>query len=745
MCARTRLRLQIPIRTWFSWKVIGPILLIGSVALYIVTPYFTARHVGSGDALFYHNMFTDYLTQTRAGVFPVRIGQTESLWYGAGGETAAIYLFYLGSIIDQVTGKALDPIIIQHLVVILTILLGGYSMYFVTTRIAPKYRWICAVLAILYITNPGILTQLYIYDAYPTLASAALIPLFIYGMLASVERPQRWAIILVAGTLAALWSAHAPIALWCTTICAVFQLLSFIWLPARRQRLMIGVQGALLFLFLFVGYFVATQTLVVAGTNNLYSFSAETYVASVMDNLRSVIPEVFLPLQSNHPLADVQLGYSLWIVLFCCLFFAIRKKNVYLALLLACTGLLLVFLFPIPLITEFLWARLPQFFQITSLWPMERLYPILAALICVAGALCLPYVYRLIQNRWLRTRLFAIMVGAMLALNLAEATKLVRGGFYSQFVGADYPLTTENVITTYTSSLNIISPYYYDPILENRLLNLSNPTIRLISNLKYVSDQCMAQRGLDQLKLWSGDTIKADRRISLAAESEERPVTPVLTFPVKPAQRVVLGFQFNNENFSGRFEFFGGTIRREYDLDKLFTSQQIEQTTGLFLPFWTSGTMATNVSFQFNAVCEPNKSCQASFQSFCYIPYSYNSLPVRVYSYVPYKARVTVSQPVYLETHRLFYPGYEAHVNGQVVPVSVSPLGMAMIPLIAGENDVTLDYVGTPIMNLTFVISLLAWIGVAIYSLYMVRQALRGSCKAYSRKEGSRLEGGFEK
>jgi hypothetical protein len=90
---------------------------------------------------------------------------------------------------------------------------------------------------------------------------------------------------------------------------------------------------------------------------------------------------------------------------------------------------------------------------------------------------------------------------------------------------------------------------------------------------------------------------------------------------------------------------------------------------------------------------------------------------VVVESWTPYRAHVIAPSAAWLETPRTFLPGYRARVNGKTVAPSRSPSGLVMFPLEPGENAVTLDYPGPPVLRFAYVFSLGAWAAVALLAL----------------------------
>src|SRR5262249_21921566 len=117
------------------------------------------------------------------------------------------------------------------------------------------------------------------------------------------------------------------------------------------------------------------------------------YVDAVLREIRSSFPGSFLPVDParDQSLGFLQIGFSLW------LFFAwgagkcLRSTGAArgIALLLSCCCFsLLLFLWPVSPVTDWLWWHVPAFVcTITRIWPMQRLYMVLAGLMCFVAAL----------------------------------------------------------------------------------------------------------------------------------------------------------------------------------------------------------------------------------------------------------------------------------------------------------------------------------------------------------------------
>src|SRR5271165_3029360 len=83
------------------------VLLVAT--LWLAHPYFAPRLIGTGDALWYHHSLADAVTQFRAGVFPVFVGQSDYSFNGSVYPIrAAPYYQYFAGALDLLTGRSLS-------------------------------------------------------------------------------------------------------------------------------------------------------------------------------------------------------------------------------------------------------------------------------------------------------------------------------------------------------------------------------------------------------------------------------------------------------------------------------------------------------------------------------------------------------------------------------------------------------------------------------------------------------------
>src|SRR5271157_5774816 len=70
-------------RTWKEGRTKAlPVLILFAAGTYAAAPFLRSTYVGTGEAYNYNLSIADAVTQFRAGVFPVLVGQTEFAFNG---------------------------------------------------------------------------------------------------------------------------------------------------------------------------------------------------------------------------------------------------------------------------------------------------------------------------------------------------------------------------------------------------------------------------------------------------------------------------------------------------------------------------------------------------------------------------------------------------------------------------------------------------------------------------------------
>lgn len=685
----------------------GLLLLAGA---WLLHPFASSRLIGTGDALWYANMLGDFVTQRRAGVFPVFIGQTDLAFNGAVYPLRVAPLYqHLAGTVDLVTGQRFGFYTLQHACVLICGFAGLFATYFSLAAMNPGGRWPACLLAILFLSCPGVLGTIYTQDLYMTWMTLPFLSLAVCGVVRSYEKDDLLAQGLIAGSLAALWLAHAPVALWMTFIVAASQVLRLGWFHRRRESWRFALIGAAVFALLAHYPFVSVASLDVPGAPPAVpSGLAES--ERIMDAIRGVFPAVLRPVSENaRGLGDLQLGYAWWAALIFGAIVAWRRGTSWpLRLLVAgCLGLLLL-LTPVPGLTEWLWAHLPgQVVRITYYWPMHRFYLLLAVLLAAVVQLG----WRHLEPRWQRLLMIGLILGC--GWSLWESRQFIRAG--------------RERTASLEATLRSQRP-------ENRLL--MNHAYGLFPELPaYFSNGVMDHRAESRLldlntlaPLAPANAPEPTARFSGVIDANPGVVVLRPTLRLEPDKRYELRFAFDGRDYAGILQFAGPTFFRQYILPQsgkaLAFGSQPGNSPSLWL--WTTASTTEEVTVRFIPTGPGARAGDyLDFAGFTLREANEAAIAVQTKSLLPYRAAVRAPAAAWLETPRMFIDGYTATVNGQPREVRRSPRGLVMMPVDPDAHEVALTYPGPWLLRLSYFATWVAWALLGVGGVFWHRPGRR--------------------
>jgi hypothetical protein len=690
----------------------GRIGVLAAAAAWLLHPFATARLYGAGDALWYANMLADYVTQLRAGTFPVFAGQTEFAFNGAVYPLRVAPMYqHLAGLIDLLTGRSLGFFAIQHLAVVACGVAGIYACYFTLRRMAPERPWSAVGFSILYLSCPGLLATIYTQDLYMTWMTVPLAPLATYGILRTFRRDDVTSQVWLAAPLAALWWAHPPIALWFTLVAVASQVVRLAafdrgWGPARRALL-----GAALFALLAQYPFVSVAEVQTPGHPSTV-VTALARPDQIVETIRSVFPAMILPLsQRARALGDLQLGYALWAVLLCAAAAAFTPIGRDARVLLAGAAFLIALLLPVPGINGFLWGHMPmEVLRITYYWPMQRFYLIAASLLAMAGQLAfgsLPLLGGRARAVWAR-----VLVAGCL-WSLWESRQFIRAA------------------SDRTASVQV-SARSQRP--EN--LFLTNDSYGLFAGLPPdFSNGVVNPRG--EARLLSPGTGKRlthpDRRVlesgALVGIIDENPgvLRMGATLHLDHGRRYMLELRLNREDSVGILQLSGGSMFREYTLPHSGEALAFGSgpSNAREIALWTSDPAGDDIGIRFIPTAPGEKPEDFTrFGSYRLLEVDAAREPIEVHSLAPFGARVEAGTESILETPRMYMPGYRAEVDGRPAKVLMSAAGLVAIPVPAGPHTATLWFEGTPSLRIAYWGAVAAWAAILALAARALARAL---------------------
>jgi hypothetical protein len=485
--------------------------------------------------------------------------------------------------------------------------------------------------------------------------------------------------VCIAGGLGLMWWAHTPTAIWLTGLVVFSQIVRLVArFPGWAS---LGRESIALVIFAAIAAYPLVSVLVFPTGTTVYPTPAETICLFIHD----AFPAVLLPVSElGRVVGDFQLGYSCWILWLAALFLLLPTRNLPGRFLLAVSIGLILLLTPVPRLNLFLWRMVPEIVrEITATWAMYRLYVILAATVIFAGWLAFDEL--LTRAPLARFFLYPTLVG-MCAWSALEANKFIMTGLRGPESGRQLMLLENVPLSRYAYTSFPAEPDYFtngvtDAHLESRLLRRSQRDL-LAGDIE----------SIEQGKVKGARVVASG---SLQANPAEIPIYhyfPKVT--LQPGRRYGAVFDFKYPTATLVLVVHGQKMFRIYALPVYGGPKSFGAAPGhpRLLPLWTDGDEPEDVQFEFRvqgAWAAKDLSAPGSFRLIEYDP---AQLPVQVTSFIPYRARVNAPEEAWLETPRMYQPGYQAVVNGRRVDVAKSPSALVMVPVPAGASAVKVQY-----------------------------------------------------
>ncbi len=680
-----------------GWEMVRWFVLL-IVAALVIHPFATRGLVGGGDALHYARQLADFIEQSTAGVFPVLAGQSSHAFNGdIHPLRTAPFFQYAGLAAYGLSGGNASAFAAQNLVLLGSYLTAVWATYLCLLLLASHRPWLVLLLALLFACSPGILPLAFSGDmvaSWMTLPFLAPLLLCVVRLRES-PRPALW-LTAAAALAAALWYAHSPIALWASFAAALG---SLPWLLNGKgfwERSLLTAGAATLFALLALFHFVSVVELEMPQDPGLIAAFTN---GGVMENLRVGWTGFLRPVSPGalRLLSDLQLSPGLWVAALLGLASLRSGGPTKWALAVALLGLLAL-LFPAKEVAGVLWPQLPDVvLNATEKWPMQRFYPIMTVLAVFIAALGL-------RGGWTDSRparlILALILLAGVGYSVVESQKFSRRGRAITSLPwlSDLKLLPENTpLSRYSHEYFFSVPRYFthgvtDPSVETRLLS---------------------HESMEPIRPDFEPGLAVDDLQTLRLEYNDGGARILPSVVLEPGRRYVLRFAFTDPPPRGVLIAASPRVYREYSLPQSGEQRAFGAgpTNANGFTLWTTGTTPELVELHF--IRSGGSKEDRFFRSVTFGALRADSLPVTVTSLIPFEASLRSAEAVWVETPRLYLPGYRAEVDGEPVRVSRSPDGLVMFPAKAQAARVSLVYDGGLRLRLAFWLSLTAWLAVA--------------------------------
>ncbi len=672
----------------FRWTL----LLVFAFA--VIHPFATQGLVGGGDALHYVKQVADVIEQVRAGEFPVFVGQSSHAFNGdIHPLRTAPYLQQLGLVIDLVTGGNLNAFSVQNLAVVGSFLAAIFALYLSLIELAPSRAWLAWMFTLTFATSPAILALAFSGDMIASWMTLPFLPLLFLCLLKlSKDAPSGGWLAGAAAAAAAVWMAHAPIAVWTTLAASLIGLCWLVGPDGKSQRLVMAAGATVVFAILAGYLFASVKLLEIPPDPNLV---AATTNGTIMQQLKIGWSGIFRPASETATslVHDLQLSPASWLTIAVGLI-SLRRTTWTLAALLAAGAIYLLLLYPSEAIAGRLWPLLPDtLVGATEKWPMQRFYPILSVMAPFIGILGL-------GARWWDARLARAVLVVALAVALGwsgfEARKFVaRGlGVTNSVVSSERKLLPEN------STMSRYSPEYFGWLPRYFSHGVVSPhsELRLLApdRLEPVASNLDSMPGEDSIAQLTYTSTEFGGRFG-----------PQLTLEPRLLYRVT--FAFGDPAPVGTLVMAGPSFYREYSLptsgeERAFGAGPANVRS---IIAWTTSPTPEPLDVLFLAA-DPTGTANV-LGAVEVTPFDPALAPVEVTALVPLRMVVRTSEPAWVETPRLFVPGYQAYANDEPVKTRRSPDGLVMYAVEPGESKAELRYEGGWNLRLSFWLSLIGW------------------------------------
>ena len=523
--------------------------------------------------------------------------------------------------------------------------------------------------------------------------------LMLTGIVRALVQRRGWAWLALLAPGGWLLGLACPPWFWWLVVTGV--LVTLVTLAAHRLRFDPAARAAEIVILALVVAAGLTQAFLGPARPDRNTGTLEGLAANVAQ-MRRVFP--FVPGRLLHPQADFDAGLGTWLVLalLASAFFRPRALAVKLFFL---VGLLFAFsVVRVPWVSDFFVGYFPEYLvQIISFPLLIRMLPPMMAFVMMGGVAWLATIPEAGTGRRAGP---LVLLGAATILCGWQAARYVLHGWV---ITADQattrrPFYPENFVLDRFNYDLLPMPWYFsngavDPRLEFRLLDANG--------LRYVDPDTTARR-MEQ----AGATVLRLTAIQVPENPKWLRLAPGLT--VAPGEEVLLRFDFDDRRtYAGVLVFRSEHGYREYQLpaDSPDYGFGVKPGWSHVIALWNSGTVPEHYAFDIPAGYSPNPGVEGLFAVMTVSHFDEALRPLQVNSFDPCQVTVAMDRPGWLETPRVFLPGYAATVDGRPVEITPSAQHLVMVALSPGRHVVALRYRGTARVWLAAVVSLLTWGG----------------------------------
>jgi hypothetical protein len=687
------------------------LILLGLIGLLVAWPFLSGRALGSGEAYNYSLATADTIAQVRQGVVPVFVGQSKYAFNGRVHPLrTAVYYTHSAALLDFLTLRRLTPWHVHNLNLALSLIAVFYSAYFALGLAPGLSRWLRWLLATWFALAPGLLAAAHGSELYMTATAAPFLPWAVMGAVRGAQVPalKHYAAMVIG--LAGAWLAHPPVAAWTSLGCAALTLGG--WVAARRKLAAAGALALCLGLGALLSVWAFASAVSLPGEALPANTAAQRLelARALGQTIAAVGWQALLPVSSTGTaLGDFQLGYAGWALLALASIAVLRGRCITAWLL----WLVILFFFaltlPIPWVGPTLWANLPAAFtSITNIWPMQRAYLVISAHLIALVALVAPASVLLhVGSRGRRVALVALGLAAG-AWTAHEAWRFVSVNLHFQRSAVE----TERMYRSGNRTLSSTG-YAFLGLPDNFVTAPRQPEHELKITSFVNGERVLADNATDG----GAPVLRAEGifRIAPGASAESWPLTPALV--LEPGKRYRLRLEFIAAPVDALLSVSGPLLWQQFPMRHEEGRRAFGMAPGQSrsLPLATEAAAAETINLSLTPRLRRIPAF-TDFARFWLEEINPAALPVRLHALSP-SLRCSVDAPDagWLETPRMFVPGYAARVDGQPVVPRRGADGRVLVPVPAGRHEVEVSYRAPVGLRAAALITLATWCAVLVF------------------------------
>ena len=418
---------------------------------------------------------------------------------------------------------------------------------------------------------------------------------------------------------------------------------------------------------------------------------------------------------------NFQPGPGCWLVLLVLAWAFVGRGTVAVKMFFIVGVLPLFALVRVPWLSDFLLSYVPNgLVPIVSFTMPIRILPVMSALLAMGGVVYFAALPDTGKGGW-RCRVLPGLFLVTFALGLSQVPLFVNRGWSmtDSRTRSENQFRSENAVLERFAYDLLPHPEYLshgvtDPWLQSRILDSYEQVVIGPDE----TARLMEKGGVEKVRLTARVDPNHPNWIHLAPD-----------IVIKPGERILLRFEFDSKiNYAGCLIWTAAHGYREYYLPQ----------SGLALGFGTQPSNSRVVSIS-NSTDQPaiyklsmpkeNGNTIAGdggfFADLARSHYNPAQALIRVDSLQPYRVTAKMAESGWIETSRVWLPGYQAFLDGKPIEYRASKRGLAMVAAEPGKHELELRYVGTTKLWIALSVSVLTALGWVLWRVLNRRARLQ--------------------